>query len=176
MDVSKAYYAVAVLLAAVLFFVCRKWEMAKRIAISVLLPYFFLIIVSTLAARVVKISPRWNLTPFWTYRKILNSGPSAAWLKKEILFNILMLLPLGLLAPILLEKRKLLWTILIGLCFSVGIELLQFLTKRGLCETDDLIHNCIGVLIGYGIYSLGKLFMKQKTKKTDDAEESEKSC
>lgn len=34
---------------------------------------------------------------------------------------------------------------------SVGIEILQLVTSRGLCEFDDVFHNMIGAVIGIGI-------------------------
>ena len=37
----------------------------------------------------------------------------------------------------------------IGLCFSMLIELLQLVLKRGLTEIDDVVHNGVGCVIGY---------------------------
>ena len=33
----------------------------------------------------------------------------------------------------------------------MGIEILQLVTSRGLCEFDDVFHNMIGAVIGIGI-------------------------
>lgn len=33
----------------------------------------------------------------------------------------------------------------------MGIEILQLITARGLCEFDDVFHNMIGAVIGVGI-------------------------
>lgn len=41
-----------------------------------------------------------------------------------------------------------------GLC--VGIEILQLVTSRGLCEFDDVFHNMIGAVIGIGIVMIGR--------------------
>lgn len=46
------------------------------------------------------------------------------------------------------------YTILFGCLVSVAIEVLQFFTQRGLCELDDVIHNTLGVVIGYGVYKV----------------------
>ena len=35
---------------------------------------------------------------------------------------------------------------------STNIEFLQYVTRRGLCEADDILNNAIGVVIGYGVY------------------------
>ena len=42
----------------------------------------------------------------------------------------------------------------VGAGISVVIELLQLIFKRGLCEVDDVIHNVLGTLIGYGIITI----------------------
>ena len=44
----------------------------------------------------------------------------------------------------------------VGLLISVVIEVLQFVFKRGLCEVDDVIHNVLGCMIGYGVASILK--------------------
>lgn len=42
----------------------------------------------------------------------------------------------------------------------MGIEILQLVTARGLCEFDDVIHNVIGAVIGVGVVVAGKVVMK----------------
>ena len=42
--------------------------------------------------------------------------------------------------------------LLIGGGFSVLIETLQFVLKRGFAEFDDVFHNVLGCLIGFGVY------------------------
>lgn len=41
--------------------------------------------------------------------------------------------------------------VLIGCLTSVIIELLQFITRTGTCETDDVICNTVGCGIGAGM-------------------------
>ena len=41
---------------------------------------------------------------------------------------------------------------MVGAGISVMIELLQLIFKRGLCEVDDVIHNVLGCMVGYGVY------------------------
>ena len=38
----------------------------------------------------------------------------------------------------------------------MGIEILQLVTSRGLCEFDDVFHNMIGAVIGVGIVMIGR--------------------
>ena len=63
--------------------------------------------------------------------------------------NILLLMPIGFLLPLTDRNRFTTGlTVLTGFLFSLGIELCQFLLKRGQLEVDDLINNTFGVLIG----------------------------
>ena len=39
-----------------------------------------------------------------------------------------------------------------GVGVSVTIELLQLVLRRGTCETDDVISNSIGMLIGFVVF------------------------
>lgn len=46
--------------------------------------------------------------------------------------------------------------LLIGCGVSFSIEMFQLLFKRGFAELDDMMHNTIGCMIGYGIYTMIK--------------------
>lgn len=83
-----------------------------------------------------------TLTPFWSFTK---GDPQEAWL------NVFLFFPLGLSLPYILPekvKHKVGVTILIAALFSLFIETNQFIFKLGLCETDDLLCNIFGALIG----------------------------
>lgn len=85
------------------------------------------------------------------------------YFKKNILFTskglraiagpILVFMPMGLMLPLLHEKTKKYWNVLlIGLMFSLGIEFLQYITKTGISATDDIILNLVGVSLGFLSY------------------------
>lgn len=66
--------------------------------------------------------------------------------------NILMLIPLSILLYILWHPfRKIRCAICVGLLFSVSIESIQLLTQLGKFETDDIMNNVFGTVIGFGI-------------------------
>ena len=46
---------------------------------------------------------------------------------------------------------------IIGCGISVTIEALQYFFMRGFSEVDDVMHNTLGCILGYGIYSICKL-------------------
>ncbi len=74
--------------------------------------------------------------------------------------NILLLMPLGFLAPIIWDTfKKIKNTILLGLAISISIELLQlteslFSGWGRITDIDDMIFNVIGSIVGYFIYKI----------------------
>lgn len=103
-----------------------------------------------------------NLTPLWSYREAFQFTPlkiRRLGIARQILLNILLTIPPGLLLPILYHKTRhpYLLTVLTILALSVITETLQYFTHLGLCETDDLIDNLLGGLLGMGVLRLGSL-------------------
>ena len=68
--------------------------------------------------------------------------------KKQIIENVLLFIPLGVLTGCLWKWKG----ILVGAGISLLVELLQLISLRGLFEFDDIIHNTLGTLIGVWIY------------------------
>lgn len=79
--------------------------------------------------------------------------------KEQILTNVIMFVPVGVLAGLILRWKGL-WAVA-GL--SIFIEILQLITARGLCEFDDVIHNCVGAAIGVGFVMIGRKLFKGET-------------
>ena len=71
-----------------------------------------------------------------------------------------MFIPVGALLGIILNRHRLVQTLLISIVLSLGIELLQLYLKRGFCETDDIIHNTLGCLLGFATASLTRYIIK----------------
>jgi glycopeptide antibiotics resistance protein len=72
--------------------------------------------------------------------------------QNQILANVIMFLPVGVLAGNIWHWKGL-W---VAAGLSVFIEILQLITARGLCEFDDVFHNMIGAAIGIGIVMIGR--------------------
>lgn len=72
----------------------------------------------------------------------------------------------GFLLPFYLEKfKKSYFTILIGFCVTLLIEILQYITKIGIFEIDDIFNNTLGLIIGYFTFLICKsLYIKQNRK------------
>ena len=99
--------------------------------------YAFLILAETVLIRKPFSGQHFNPELFWSWRQ---------WKiqKNQILTNVIMFAPVGVLTGHL-WKWKGLW---VAAGLSIGIEILQLITVRGLCEFDDVIHNMIGAALG----------------------------
>lgn len=135
--------------------VMRKgWKGGLRAtAFLLLIELLFLIICTAIIFREERVERTFNLIPFDSYYNYPENSYFIEAAAVNVL-NVIMFIPVGLLVG--LGFRKLTWkkTILIGFGISFSIEILQFFFKKGLCETDDLIHNLMGCLLGYAIYKI----------------------
>ena len=120
---------------------------AKRFVLGALLAeYYFLVLCSTVICRASRGEWHIEIMPFWNYLDIWNQVDYPADLI-EVLLNIALFVPIGLMLGGLGFKTKKI--LLSGICLSGIIEVSQFAFCKGLCETDDLIHNTLGAFLGY---------------------------
>ena len=99
-----------------------------------------------------------RLEPFWSYREAFEGwGIRRLGVARSILLNIAITIPLGYLLPAVFRftSHRYLWTVLTVLCLSISTEVIQLMTRTGLAETDDVINNVLGCLIGLGLYWIG---------------------
>lgn len=87
-------------------------------------------------------------------------GRSAEYTTWHALENCMMMVPLGLLFPLLLRGGEPRWwtTTGFGLTVSMGIELTQLVTSSGICDVDDVIMNTLGTFLGYLVCRIFLLF------------------
>lgn len=131
-------------------------DYGRKIGVLFFIEYAFLLFSSTVFFREnFEEKPCYNFQPLWSYQAIMNGKES---LIPENLMNIVVFLPVGLILGFLL-RVKCAWiiTLLVGCGISVSIESLQFFLHRGFSEVDDVMHNTLGCVIGFGIY---KIFAK----------------
>lgn len=119
-----------------------------------LLEYLFLLFCSTIFFRADNEEYGPILLPFWSYVAI---PKGSSQLIAENIMNVLAFVPIGFLFGCAFRRVKWRAVLFIGLGLSVAIEVLQFVFKKGFSETDDIMHNVLGCMIGYGIFSLIKL-------------------
>nr|WP_320024784.1 VanZ family protein [uncultured Acetobacterium sp.] len=139
----------------------EKWTAQEKWFKTAIWFYFYLIFLYTFLSRTGKSQIDYNLTPFWSYQYIFSTHDFRIVL--EVLGNCLMFIPVGILVPWAYERilhedevKKRNTVILFGLIVSVSVECLQLFTRTGLFEWDDIFHNMIGLLVGYGVYLLLK--------------------
>lgn len=71
----------------------------------------------------------------------------------DVVFNILMFVPVGVLLRLM--EVKPLRMILTAVLLSYSIEVMQLIFKKGYFELfDDPFHNVLGVVMAYGLTSL----------------------
>ena len=87
-----------------------------------------------------------NLIPFRDLFSLIPEDRTGYFLYL-FLGNIVWFIPFGFFLGALREKSGY-WPVLWGFCLSFLIEFLQFFASSGVSETDDLILNTLGALIG----------------------------
>lgn len=82
--------------------------------------------------------------------------------------NILLFIPVGFLFPVVVNRKKWYVVLACGVMFSLLIESIQLISKRGCFDLDDILLNGAGVMIGYGCLKVvevvcGKVKMWEKS-------------
>lgn len=130
----------------------------QKFKISLFVVYIFIVLWLTLIDREFG-ERRAMLVPFWEYTNIIKNI-RRNYYAKQILGNLLLLMPLGIMLP-MIKKITLKQIFVISFCFSASIELIQFITGRGLMEFDDVFNNTVGAMVGYGIYCFLKIKLQR---------------
>lgn len=76
---------------------------------------------------------------------------------KDALLNMAIFIPIGFCSSVFLRYPKWLKILLLSISLSCTIELSQFFLSRGWCDTNDVMNNAIGGMIGYCIYRLWRM-------------------
>ena len=95
-----------------------------------------------------------NLIPFVGTIQMIEHASLFA-VVRNVVGNLIMLAPLGVLIPIFFKSLRQVWKMLgIGFLVSLSIEILQLILKVRIFDVDDLIFNTLGVLLGFLIFLL----------------------
>lgn len=116
------------------------WKICKKPSLGLLIGYAFLLLAETVLIRKPFLGEHIKLELFWSWKQ---------WnvQKEQILTNVAMFIPIGVLAGWLWKWKGL----LVAAGLSLLVEVLQLITSRGLLEFDDVLHNMIGASVGVGI-------------------------
>lgn len=89
-----------------------------------------------------------NLLIFSSVRLMLMSG-NGGLILKNVIGNIALFIPLGILLPLLIEKKQTFrWLLLFAVLFSLVIEVCQFLFAARIFDVDDIMLNVVGAMTG----------------------------
>ena len=111
-----------------------------------LLVYLGVVFASTVFTRMPTVR-QYELIPFWSWYEVFIKYSRS--LLVENLLNILLLLPAGVLLPIIFARRlRPSVAFMIGALISAVIEVSQLILRRGLFEWDDMFHNGLGCMLG----------------------------
>ncbi len=95
-----------------------------------------------------------NLVPFRTILPYLLGERGWFFGSINLIGNVALLVPVGLLLPFVL--RHCTWTtaLIIGIACGLAIEVMQAILDVGHFDVDDVILNALGVVIGYSVVLL----------------------
>ena len=115
----------------------------RRTALQMLLiACVFIVLGATLLLRTASGSGRTDLQPFSQYRSAWYNFSYPEW--RNIVLNIAMFIPFGVLIPVLYPKLRAVWKITaICLVGTLLIETTQLITHRGIFAVDDILHNVL---------------------------------
>jgi glycopeptide antibiotics resistance protein len=98
-----------------------------------------------------------NFVPFRTLAVYFANTDSPFWMG-QLVGNLLLLLPVGVLGPIALPALDgWLRIFLVALVLSLAIEAGQLGIPNRMADVDDVLLNVIGALLGYAILSVVRL-------------------
>lgn len=134
-------------LGALLICQFKNQSKGRYILLLFLIEYIAIIFMTTVVYRSTPLNGGIKLEPFWSYRV---TGDNSS-LMMENITNVLAFIPIGFLFGCCFNHISWKFVLLIGMALSMSVEFLQYRCDKGLCELDDVIHNTLGCVIGYGI-------------------------
>lgn len=133
----------------------KGWRNIVRYSALVLLAaWVALVIAMTVVFRESGAESKIQLEPFRSYWDFGEHSYFLECFAANVL-NVALFVPFGFFTGIGFScigwKKIVSW----GCLLSIVVEISQFVLRRGYCEADDVIHNTLGCLIGYGMFYVG---------------------
>lgn len=168
-SIGKSYLALGILCAVVIvalvfvgykFIYQKKMQGQKKLSWIKLLWLvamicYLLVVCGATLLRVGDIYHGMQMQPlFASYREAWAEFAARDW--RNLILNILMFVPFGFLLPMGIRKMRVFWrTYLCGFIVTLGIEVIQLASGKGIFEWDDILNNTVGTMIGYGFFVIG---------------------
>lgn len=142
-----------VCIGSLIFFKWKGISQGLKYCVGLILTgYVVILFCSTVFYRSHALNAGLELIPFWSYMAYFKGEDDS--LINENIMNVLVFVPIGLMLACTLTKNSLWKAAILACILSVCIEAMQYVTKNGFCEIDDVIHNTLGCMMGYGLYRL----------------------
>lgn len=78
-----------------------------------------------------------------------------------VIENIIMFIPLGILLLLQWKRMRLFWNCtIVAAVLSLAIECTQAVTQRGHFQTDDIVMNVLGAIVGFVAFKVGERFIR----------------
>lgn len=132
---------------------------------TLLVECIFIIYCSTVIYRETFPKPQYNFMPFWSYQAIKDGDDMYI---VENFLNVILFIPVGFLACGFRRMNRWWRVALLGCIISSSIEGLQLWLQRGLCELDDVFHNTLGAIVGYGLYQVMASALRRNMKNNNN--------
>ena len=143
------FFVILFFIATIVFmqlFKKKKIVLSQVFAGELLFVFTMIVLASTVFTRTPNGMHKYELIPFWSW---LEAASGNLEYLKEIVLNMILFFPAGLLLPFVFHKKILIrYAALLGVSGSAVIECSQLIFCRGLFEWDDMIGNSIGTMIG----------------------------
>jgi len=134
-------------------------------ACGVFCGYAIIILSETLLLRNLTPYGFYELSPIASYIRAARAPSHLARIEiRNLILNVLMFIPLGVLLPVMFQRLRKFYTAMpIALSATFFIETAQLITGRGVFSTEDILHNFFGAIVGYSFYKLiSKIYIKRK--------------
>lgn len=134
-----------------LYGISNGWRKVARIVLCV---YVIILYCSTVIFRETNEEIKVELQPLKKFTEIMEEGDHYA--NPELIMNVIVFVFLGLLLSMAFDRMKWWCLLMVGIVISLSIETMQLIFQRGTVETDDVILNSLGCLIGIAMVYITK--------------------
>lgn len=149
---------------ALALFKNRKIDKSQRNALIVLSAYVVLMLYYTVLGRYFKSDYMYDGEIFSSFKSLAESFSMSGF--SHLVINLIMMVPVSFLLMFVFNgKYRILWALDISIVLILTIEKLQFFTKSGTFQLDDIVNNSIGVIVGIVMYYVARAIYKKKRNK-----------
>ncbi len=147
--------------------VWRKTGRSKESLVWALLAaYVLFVLFITLINRIPAETMHSHPIPLWSWLEVVRYQDEETLV--QVLLNIALFIPVGIFFKLLYITRgkrpkSRYLQVLVPFLFSAAIEVLQLVTRRGMFEWDDMLHNTLGAVMGMWIVAAWHKLRQHRT-------------